>query len=416
MLVVGEAGIGKTRLANEFVTWTRAQGAEVLRGHAFEMGGRLPYQPLVEALRARLEAENAPEDLLEDVWLSELSRLLPELRVRYPDLETPTDDELTAKGRLFEAVARLLDALCQRAPLVLLVDDLQWVDEASMDLLRYLGYSWKEQGSRVLLLGMVRREGLELNPQLSAQLASLERDLPVTQMPLQTLSQTETLQLIQSLVGESEHGTVRSSTTGPGASPSQVQETPLVVLGDFLFAQTGGQPLYLLETLKLLREREWLVPQRGADGTWRLEPTVDLSEAIRQERSRREMLPPSVRALILARLSKLHQLYAPKLIMRPERVTEEQLDSCLAQTDCRYDEAHQRECGPVPENGAPHLRGGARNRYGDDYVSRPVARCARATQCDWHRDHRQAYRSGRDAPSTQSTCCVRAVNPAPYGS
>src|SRR5256886_10169317 len=71
VLLVGEAGIGKTRLATEFVGWARAQGAEVLSGHAFEMGGRLPYQPLVEALRGRLEEENAPEDLLEDLWLAE---------------------------------------------------------------------------------------------------------------------------------------------------------------------------------------------------------------------------------------------------------------------------------------------------------------------------------------------------------
>ena len=77
VLLVGEAGIGKTRLATEFVAWARAQGAQVLGGQSFEMGGRLPYQPLVEALRERLEAENAPEDLLEDLWLAELSRLLP---------------------------------------------------------------------------------------------------------------------------------------------------------------------------------------------------------------------------------------------------------------------------------------------------------------------------------------------------
>src|SRR5207245_4029460 len=125
---VGEAGIGKTRLGTEFGAWARAQGADVLSGHAFEMGGRLPYQPLVEALRPRLEAENAPEDLLEDLWLAELSRLLPELRLRYPDLPAPTGDELTTKVRLFEAVARLVDVLAQRAPLVLLVADLHWPD------------------------------------------------------------------------------------------------------------------------------------------------------------------------------------------------------------------------------------------------------------------------------------------------
>src|SRR2546421_7718226 len=278
VLVVGEAGIGKTRLASEWLSWARAQGAQVLSGQAFELGGRLPYQPLVEALRERLEAENAPEDLLEDLWLTELARLLPELRVRYPDLPLPTQDELTAKGRLFEAVARLFEALAQRAPLVLLLDDLQWVDEASLDLLRYLGHAWREHGSRVLLLGTVRREGLEPKSQLVTYLG---RDLTVSQVPLQPLGQAETLQLLEALVGERAPGTsregkqgahipARPSTTGSGASPAPERERPLVALGDFLFARTGGQPLYLLETLKLLREREWLVPRLAADGAWRL--------------------------------------------------------------------------------------------------------------------------------------------------
>src|SRR6266567_1593913 len=230
VLLVGEAGIGKTRLATEFVGWARAQGAEVLSGHAFEMGGRLPYQPLVEALRGRLEEENAPEDLLEDLWLAELSRLLPELRVRYPDLPAPSEDELTAKGRLFEAVARLLDALARRAPLVLLLEDVHWLDGASLDLLRYLGHSWRRHGSPVLLLGTVRREGLELNPPLSAQLADLGRDLPLSQVSLQPLSQQETIHLVQAIVGQGapgtksegerrEHGPAQSSL--PGASHSQ---------------------------------------------------------------------------------------------------------------------------------------------------------------------------------------------------
>jgi len=287
VLVVGEAGIGKTRLASEFVTWARAQGAEVLSGQAFEMGGRLPYQPLVEALRTRLEEENAPEDLLDDLWLAELSRLLPELRVRYPDLPTPTGDELAAKIRLFEAVARLLDTLATRAPLVLLLDDMHWMDGASLDLVRYLGHYWKEHGSRVLLLGTVYSDQLEPKSQLAVQLADLGRDLPVSQVPLQALSQAQTLRLVQAIAGT------------PSA---QELETPL---GNFLFVQTGGQPLYLLETLKLLREREWLVPRWGADGTWRLEPTVDIAAALAQEQSRHELLPPSVRTMIQARLAKL---------------------------------------------------------------------------------------------------------------
>jgi hypothetical protein len=70
--------------------------------------------------------------------------------------------------------------------------------------------------------------------------------------------------------------------------------------------------LYVLETLKLLQEREWLVPRLGADGVLRLEPALDMATALAQEPSGRELLPPSVRALIQARLAKLqpstHQL------------------------------------------------------------------------------------------------------------
>ncbi len=321
VLIVGEAGIGKTRLTREWVAWAAAQGALVLAGHAFEMGGRLPYQPLVDALRPRLEEENAPEDLLEDLWLAELSRILPELRVRYPDLPTPTEDELTAKGRLFEAVARLLDALARSGPLVLLLDDLQWVDGASLDLVRYLGHYWKEHSSRVLLLGTVRSEGLELNPQLAAQLVDLGRDLPISQVPLQPLNQAQTLQLVQAIAGEGTQGTrsggeQRHHGTAPlstvGTSPAQEREASLDALGDFLFAHTGGQPLYLLETLKLLRDRQWLVPRVDADSPWRLELAVELATMVAQERSQGALLPPSVRALILARLAPLspaaHQL------------------------------------------------------------------------------------------------------------
>ena len=303
VLLVGEAGIGKTRLAREFVVWAWAQGAEVLRGHAFELGGRLPYQPLVEALRERLEAENAPEDLLEDLWLAELSRLLPELCLRYPDLPAPTQDELLGKLRLFEAVARLLDALAQRAPMILLLEDLHWIDGASLDLLRYLGHAWKGQVSRMLLLGTVRSEGLELNPELAAQLLDLGRDLPLTQLLLQPLGLADTFELLEALAVENHHGPAWPSTSENGHSPER--KTALVALGDFLFAQTGGQPLYLLETLKLLRERQWLVPRLTAEGVFRLAPTEELMTALARQESRRELLPPSVRAMIQARLARL---------------------------------------------------------------------------------------------------------------
>ena len=138
VLLEGEVGIGKTRLATEFLAWAEREGAEVLRGRAFETGGQLPYQPVIEALRPRIERENAPDDLLSDTWLVELSHLLPELGDRYPDLLTSVGNKSATRHRLFEAVARLGQALAARTPLVLFIDDVQWADVASLDVLHYL--------------------------------------------------------------------------------------------------------------------------------------------------------------------------------------------------------------------------------------------------------------------------------------
>src|SRR6266699_5111630 len=100
-----------------------------------------------------------------------------------------------------------------------------------------------------------------------------------------------------------EHGAAVPATLE--AEPSPAPETKLSELGDFLFAHTGGQPLYLLETLKLFRDRQWLVPRLSAYGTWGLEPTGEMAAALVQEGSRRALVPLSVRAMILARLARL---------------------------------------------------------------------------------------------------------------
>ena len=297
--VLGEAGMGKTRLSEEFLVWARARGADVLKGGASE-GGGLPYGPLVESIRPRIERERAPDDLLEDAWLSELSRLLPELKERYPDLPSPLSGEgETAKGALFEAIARLVRALASRAPVVLFLDDLQWSDAATLEVLDYAGRRWVEQGVPVLLLIAARPEEPEAGSAFERSLSSLDRSLPVRSLILGPLGNEDVEGLLRRLAGAG------SMPAGALEEPegSDRAESKLGSLGEWLAAETGGQPFYLVETLKALLEDGKLVVRSRADG----EPVVEVGPSLRAESDLRDLLPSSIREVIRSRLSRLSE-------------------------------------------------------------------------------------------------------------
>jgi DNA-binding SARP family transcriptional activator/tetratricopeptide (TPR) repeat protein len=278
----GEPGIGKTRLAREFLGWTAGQGADVLQGRAFETGGRLPYQPLVDALRSRVERENAPEDLQSDVWLVELSRLLPELRDRYPDLPPATGDETAARMRLFEAIARLGQSLAQRTPVVVFVDDVQWADEGTLDALHHAARRWTETGTPVLVLLCLRPETLAATPALPDWLLGLPRAVALTQVALGPLTSEDTLHFIERLAVEAER--------------HEIEE-----LAGWLYAETGGQPLFVVETLRSLLERDTLAPWRRSDGSW----AIDLPASRGVDSGFGSELAPGVRVVIHDRVARL---------------------------------------------------------------------------------------------------------------
>jgi DNA-binding SARP family transcriptional activator len=287
-VVLGEVGIGKTRLVSEFLHWARAREADVLEGAAAE-GGGLPYRPLVEAIRPRIERERAPDDLLEDVWLSELSRLLPELKERYPDL-LPSGEREMAKGALFEAIARLVGSLASRSPVVLFLDDLEWADAATLEVLDYASKRWAEQGAPVLLLIAARPGEPGASSTFERWLSTLGRRLPVRSLTLGPLGDEE----VKGLLG-------RLGKTDSKPEGSDGAEPELESLGEWLAAETGGQPFYLVETLKALLEKGELVIQMGADG----EPVVEVGPALGAGSDLRGLLPSNVREVIRARLSHL---------------------------------------------------------------------------------------------------------------
>ena len=297
----GEAGIGKTRLSRKFLAWASAQGAELLQGSAFESGGHWPFQPLVEALRLRLEGKNSLRDLLDDVWLPPLSQLLPELRPHDPGLlsvpservdpgehplqeHSPLETEVS-QAQLFEPIVQLTLALAKQAPLVLFMDDLQWMDSATLDLMQYAIRRWRENAARILLLVSLRSEALHpmTQPQkidgptgLIQWLTRVERELTPVHIELKLLEEHETVQMVLSILAP-----------------------PAADFAQWMYDETRGQPFYLVETLKDLLERRVLHPKQQAEGQWTfaVEAEHDLGQAVR--------VPSTVHAVILSRLNRL---------------------------------------------------------------------------------------------------------------
>ena len=292
--VMGTTGMGKTHLVEAFLDGAQfdSVGVDILRGRAYEMGGRLPYQPLVAACRARLEQENAPEDLLDDVWLAELSQLFPELRARYPDLPLPlTGGADFVRARLFESVARLGLSLATRRPLILFLDDWQWAENSSLEMLQYLSQSWAKTDTPLMLVLTIRQEALLTKPALQEWLVGVERDVPVTRMELGALTAADIQQFVRQMAA-SEVSHLRPD-----------EDNTIRKFGDWLYQETAGQPFFLHERVKMLVEQNILRPLAG-DGR----SSFDIPSAWQQLQSQKQLpLPPTVRQALLARQSHLSE-------------------------------------------------------------------------------------------------------------
>ena len=289
--VIGEAGIGKTRLVTEFLLWAEAQGADVLRGQAFENGG-LPYGPILDAFRKRIEQENAPDDLLNDLWLSELSRLLPEIRDRYPDLPLPAGDPATSRSQLYEAVYQLIFALAEQAkpePVVMFFDDLQWADKASLELRQYQWQRSVQDHVPILIITSVREEALDFDPEVYGRLVEAQRHISLKRLPLEPLRQED----IAELFGVLTNG---GSASDEPASPDREE------LGSWLYRETGGQPFFLMEILEDLLDRGVLVPQLRDDG----EHTIAVQ--IPDTGTLEGIVPTGIRETVRGRLSRLSNI------------------------------------------------------------------------------------------------------------
>jgi DNA-binding SARP family transcriptional activator len=265
-IISGEAGIGKTRLAEELLSWAGRQGVTVAAARCYAAEGALAYAPVVAWLRA--PALHPRLLALEPLWATEAARLLPELLAERPGVPPPSPlAEAAQRQRLFEALARaLLDSKQppQRETL-LLIDDLQWCDRDTLEWLRFLlRYAPR---APLLVVGTVRAEEAADNPALEALLAALRQDDQLTEILLAPLSPDETAALAGAM------------------SESALTAEQLA----WLHQESEGNPLFLVETM-----RSGLAAQVGADQPARPGPTGASLP-----------LPPRVHGVLHARLAQL---------------------------------------------------------------------------------------------------------------
>jgi predicted ATPase/DNA-binding SARP family transcriptional activator len=257
--VEGEAGVGKTRLAEEFVGYARSQGVRVLSGRCYERELGPPLEPVTEAL--------GPVVDVDEVISGASERLGEEVGYAW-----------TAKAynvtRIYHTLTRELVRASRNdghKALILFVDDVQWADPATLDFLSYLAR--RISGERILLVFSYRREQVSV---LSGWLEGLAERRMATTLSLDRLSPDDLTQIL--------------------ARMSSRRFGELSLLADFLHRESEGNPFYAVEYLR------WLIES----GAVRIDSHRRISE-LESEALENRSLPTSVRALIRARFGSLDE-------------------------------------------------------------------------------------------------------------
>jgi DNA-binding SARP family transcriptional activator len=196
VFVSGEAGIGKSRLAEELLAWASRQGVVVARARSYAAEGQLSLAPVTAWLRS--EGIRPHLARLDAVWLTELVRLLPELSAERRDLPPPgAVTDYGQRQRFFEALARAI--LCAPQPLALLLDDLQWCDQETLEWLHFLLRF--DPLARLLVVGTARVEEMASHQPLQSFLLHVGNLGGIAEIALQSLDAADTARLAAQVMG-----------------------------------------------------------------------------------------------------------------------------------------------------------------------------------------------------------------------
>jgi DNA-binding SARP family transcriptional activator len=263
IILCGEAGIGKTRLIEEMNQWAARQGFSTANAQCYSAEGKLAYTPVITLLRT---LSGFP---LEDIWLTEIARLLPEILTEKPDLAKPGSmTEEWQRVRLFEAISRAF--LYLKQPFLLTIDDLQWCDQDTLDWLHFLLHF--DQNARFLIVAAYRPEEVENGHPLVPFLRVLRTEDWFTEIDLNPLDEGAAKKLVSMITGMAIN-----------------QRT-----AEYLYRETEGNPLFLVEILQANPEINSSIAQDNSS-----------SNSDDHSMLEKRNLPLKIRSILKARLAQL---------------------------------------------------------------------------------------------------------------
>lgn len=272
ILIKGDAGVGKTRLVEEFINQKRWRGARVLYGRCYEFERMLPYQPVADSLRYILQNLAVSELESLPAWaIKELSRLIPELIDQIPERSAHSQDHReVAQDQLFDAILKFVTSLASRGEVVLVIEDLHWASEATVQLIHYLVRNLED--TVCMVLGTARLKSSDGKQTILEMGDQLERDGLALSIQLAPLTASEVEQLVTNM-------------SGAGAQ--------VLPLAQWLYQESDGNPFFLMESVKALFEGGMLQFDKGIwqgafqdAQAWNLEIPASISQLI-QNRLRR---------------------------------------------------------------------------------------------------------------------------------
>jgi DNA-binding SARP family transcriptional activator len=273
----GEAGVGKSRLLEEMARDAEWRGAQVLWGWGSESSDMQPFTPIVEAFNGGLSELRIIQiqQIINKLWLQILAPIIPSIFANMQGIDSaPVLDAKHEQARLIEAMTNLLSSWATIIPVVLILEDLHWADQDTLNILPVLGRRLQSAG--ILLVCAFRGEEIRSNSEAWQALEKLDQETRAERIILPRLDEASTRELIRCALDLHQ---------------------PAPIFENRIYSETDGNPLFVVETLRALQDEGLL--RKDEKGAWFTpwdEKTDDYNEL---------PLPAKVENVILRRLDQL---------------------------------------------------------------------------------------------------------------